>query len=306
MIEDENERRKTSKTMMVGIVVQVAVGGIITPVGSSCMILASNYLTAAGYPITFVEWICFGLPVALITFPVSMFVIFKLLPPAEQSAETRAEFLQKVKEQIPEKYSIEEILTIIILTVTFICWIANFNLILVTCCCCIALLFPGFNLLTWKEYNDNTSWGTALLMCSLLVVVSALQNTGVMEFLISLFKSFLPQNASAFIMLIIFGIFTALIMMLCPNGPAMVAVLGPTILSLGETMGIHTAVLLLGFAFFTTFAIILPTESITVMVYEGGANFDAKDVPKVGIPVTITLTLAAAAWLPLCAKILGL
>ena len=306
MFPDEKDRRQTSKSLMIGIVIGVAIGGIATPVGNSCMILASTYLSEAGYPVSFLRWMVFGVPVAAAMFFFTKMFLFKIFPPAPLDDDTRAQFLADMKAQIPEKLGGREWITLTILTATFICWVMNFNLMLVTCICGILLLFPGFGLLTWNEFQKQAGWGTTILICSLCAVVGVLQSTGVLDWLLSLLSAAIPAGAGLFPIILVLGLFTALIVIVMPNGPVLVTVLGTTIIALASQMGVHPAVLLLGFAFFTTFGFIFPTESLALAIYDGGSNFDAKDLPKIGLPLSIFATLVTAAWLPVCAKLFGM
>ncbi len=306
MIENEADRKQTQRSIMVGIIIAVAIGGICTPVGSSCTILASTYLAQAGYPISFLQWICFGLPIAAIMFPAATFLLYKILPPVEQSEESRKIFIDNVSAQIPEKMSAQEILTLIILGATFICWVLNFNLMLVTCFCAIAILFPGFKLLSWKEFNDGAGWGTIMMVCALIAVVTVISSTGVMAWLLVIFNSLIPAGASPIIILLILGLFTAVIILIMPNGPVVMAVFGSVIVALATSLGIHPAVLVLSFAFFTTYSFTLPIDSLSLVIYDGGANFRAKDEPLVGIPLMVIATIATSIWVPICALLLKL
>ncbi len=306
MIENEAERKQTAKTLIIGIIISVAIGGFCTPIGNSCMALASSTLTQVGFGISFVQWMSFGVPIAIVLFPITIFVLFKLLPPVEQSVEVRNAFINKLKAEIPNKFSIQEILTVLILGVTVVCWILNFNLMIVTVLCGLALIFPGFKLLTWKEFNDNTGWGTILMVCSILAVVSTLQSTGVITALMNVFKTALPVGVSPMLLLIIFGVFVSLMLILMPNGPVLVAVLATTIISLAQVIGIHPGVFLVGYAYFTTCSFLVPVDAITMVLFNNGANFSSKDYIKVGLPITIVIIILIAVWMPICGKILGL
>ncbi len=306
MIEKEEDRKQTQRSLMVGIIIAVSIGGLVTPVGSSCAILASTYLSQAGYGIGFLKWICFGLPVAVIMFPSAIFLLFKFLPPIEQNEETRKIFIDNVEAQIPAKMSSSEILTLVILGVTFICWILNFNLMLVTCFCAIAILFPGFKLLTWEEFNEGAGWGTIVMICAILAIVSVIASTGVMTWLLNIFTSLIPVGANSAIIILILGLFTALMILIMPNGPVVMAVFGTMIIPLSISIGIHPAVLVLSFAFFTTFGFTLPIDALSLIIYDGGNNFKAKDEPIVGFPLMLIATIATAIWMPVCSFILGL
>lgn len=304
---DEEARKKTRSSLMVGIIIAVAIGGIATPVGSSCAAMASSFLSEAGFPVSFLQWMVIGVPVAIVWFPITMLLLFKFFPPAEMtSEEQRQDLIRLIESGIPEKLSSQEIATIIILAVTFTCWILNFNLMLVTCFCGIALLFPGFKLLSWKDFNESAGWGTTVMVCAMVAVATGMQNTGVIDWFIGMFKSIIPSSASATVMLLIFGAFTAVFLMIIPNGPVLVTVLGSTMIPLAVELGISPAALLIGFACFTTYACIMPIDAISLVVYESGKNFAAKDEPLVGLPVVAVGTVITAVWIPIACKLLGL
>lgn len=304
MIDDEKERIQTQKSLMIGLIIGGIAGGLVTPIGNSMMVLASTYLQNAGYPINFLQWMCFGLPVGACLLIIGRYLLFKFLPPVEQDEETRKNFLKKVEAQIPEKFSIQEILTIVILGVTVTCWVLNFNLIIVTCCCGIALLFPGFTLMSWDEFNLKSGWGTIIMVCSLVAVVTVLQNVGVISWLLDIFKALLPVNASVTVLILIFGFFTILLMLLMPNGPALVVVLSGVIIALAESINVNPAVMLLGYAFFTSFSFTIPIDVQSMVIYQSGKNFAAKDMAIVGFPLVVIITIITAIWLPICGKLL--
>ena len=305
MIEDEKERKQTQKSLLLGLVIAVHTGGIATPIGNSITILASTFLAQSGYPVSFMQWMAFGVPIAVLSFPIALFLLFKIFPPVEQDEETRAVFIKKVGEEIPDKFSLQEITTLIILGITFACWIANFNLMMVTVLCGIALLFPGFNLLSWDEFNKGTSWNTVLLTSSLVAVISVLQSTGVIDWFLEIMLYLIPAASNSVFILLVFGLFTFVILLIIPNGPALMVVLGSIIIGFAVTIDVHPAVFLIGFACFSTFSYILPIDSLNLILYDGGNNFDAADMAKVGVPMAFSATVITAVWIPVCAVLLN-
>jgi sodium-dependent dicarboxylate transporter 2/3/5 len=306
MIEDEAERKQTRKSLYMGLNIAAHVGGICTPIGNSITALGTSYLAAAGYPIPFLQWVAFGLPIAVVLFPLSLFLLFKFLPPVEQSAEVRAGFIAKIKKEIPDKLSAQEIIAIVIMGITFICWVANFNIMLVTCLCGIFLLFPGFKLMSWKDYNDGTSWNSILITNALVAVATILQSTGVLDLFVTSFQTILPDTAGPLMIILLFGVFAAILLFILPNGPVIMAVMGATIITLATTIHIHPAALIVAFAVFTTLSIVVPTDALNLILYDGGNNFKASEMPKVGIPLVVVATVLAALWMPLMAKAFGM
>ena len=305
-IEDPADRKQTQKSLVIGILFGAVAGGMMTPVGNSNMILASTFLASAGYPISFVQWMVFGVPVGFVVIFLARFFLFKLFPPVEQNEEQRIKFINEINGMIPDKFDIHEIITIIIMAATFTCWVMNFNLMLITCLCGVFLLFPGFGLMTWDEFNKGSGWGTNILVCSLTAVVTVLQQVGVMDWLISFLNSAIPNEASPMLILLILCSVAAVVLIVMPQGIAINTILGPSIIMLAISMGLHPATMAIGFATLCTSAFILPTETMVLVFYDGGANFNAKDLLSVGTIITVVEVLAIALWHPISAKILGL
>lgn len=299
MIQNQEDRKKLSGTLMIGLVLSAGIFGFITPVSNSGTVLVSTYLADAGYTVSFGQWLAFGFPIAAVWLPIMFAFLFKLLPPPEQSNEAREGLLTAVMASIPERVSKQELLAIFILGITFVCWILNINAMIVSCCCCIALLFPGFGLISWKDFNDTVGWGSLLMICGLIAAVSALSSTGVFPWLIELFSALLPPGAGLVWVLVLLGLCIPIMLILIPNAPALVAVLGAALIPMAEGMGIHPVPLLLSFCAFVSVEAVIPIGSLTMIIYDGGRNFRAKDMPKIAIPTALCAVILCAIWAPI-------
>ncbi len=302
--DTEEDKQKSKGSLFISIVMGAAIGGIITPMGSGCMVIAKQFLEGAGYSVSFVQWIAFVLHVAIVMFIETLFVLTHFLKPVPLSKEKINSYIVSLEASLPKKWSTQEILAAIILVITLVCWFLNFNMILVALLCTVLLLFPGFGILNWKDFEKDTGWGTVMLIPALMVVVTILNQQGVLTWLVDAIVSIIPQNASAALIISIFGVFIAAILIVMPSGPVLTTVMVPIMISLGAQVGAHPVALALSVAFFTTFGFIIPTETVALMVSDGGKNFSSKDLPKIGLPVSIVAIIACAIWLPICTGIL--
>ena len=298
--DTDEEKEKSKGSLFIAIVLGAAIGGIVTPMGSGCMVIAKNFLEQAGYSISFVSWIAFGLPVALVMFVVTLFALTHFLKPVALSEEKINSYIELLKGELPERWSMQEILAAVILCVTLVLWLLNYNMILVALLCSVLLLFPGFGILSYKRFEEETGWGTVMLIPALMVVVSVLNQQGVLGWLVDSLLKVIPASASALTVIIIFGIFIAVILIVMPSGPVITTVMVPIVISLGQQIGVHPAAIGLAVAFFATFGFIIPTETVALMICDGGRNFSSRDLPKIGLPVSVVAILACALWLPVC------
>ena len=298
--DTEEEKQKSKSALFIAIVLGAAIGGIVTPMGSGCMVIAKNFLEQAGFSISFTSWIVFGLPVAIVMFFATLFVLTHFLKPVALSSEKIESYIKKMKSELPDHWSVQEILATVILGVTLIFWLLNFNMILVALLCTVMLLFPGFGILSYDTFEDETGWGTVMLIPALMVVVTVLNQQGVLGWLVDGLMKVIPASASAFTVILIFGVFIAAILIVMPSGPVITTVMVPIVIELGTKIGVHPVALALAVAFFATFGFIIPTETVALMISDGGKNFSSKDLPKIGLPVSVVAILACAIWLPIC------
>lgn len=96
LYDNEADRKRTGRAFMIAIPVASMVGGMITPVGSSVNLIAMQQLVNVGYPeIGFVQWMCVGLPLAIVTLPVAWVLLAKFIS-LFRSPELRSLTLLKI------------------------------------------------------------------------------------------------------------------------------------------------------------------------------------------------------------------
>lgn len=110
--ENEEDKRKTGRALMIAIPVSSMIGGMMTPAGSSINILAMAQLEKyTGLTITFVEWMKFGVPIACIMIPISWFIFVKIYRPSQVSEESIKQFIHHL--DIPDKMDVREYIVLI-------------------------------------------------------------------------------------------------------------------------------------------------------------------------------------------------
>lgn len=306
MFEDESERKQTGKGLCIGLVMAASIGGIATPVGNMPMMMAATFLADAGYPISFLQWMCFGVPIAVVLFIAMRFLLFKIHPPVEISDEKRQLFIDRI--QTPEKFTVPEKWVVLIFTGMIICWLLNskipaLNVMLVTVVGACFLLFPGFKILTWDEFNKSVSWPATLLTCSFVSLSSVLAKNGVTEWILNCFTQVLPANAGLTVIIAILGVFICASLLIISNGPALISIFGVPIIGVAATMGINPILLMIPLAFYTTYSYILPIDSISLITYASG-NYSMVDMAKVGVLVTAVAIITMSLWIPVVGNFL--
>ena len=79
IFEDEDEKKRTGKALMIAIPVSAMVGGVMTPAGSSLNLLVIGMLEQmTGITVSFVQWMVFGIPLAIVILPAAWLIITKV------------------------------------------------------------------------------------------------------------------------------------------------------------------------------------------------------------------------------------
>lgn len=88
IFEDEDEKKRTGKALMIAIPVSAMVGGVMTPAGSSLNLLVIGMLEQmTGITVSFVQWMVFGIPLAIVILPAAWLIITKVYHPADMDPD---------------------------------------------------------------------------------------------------------------------------------------------------------------------------------------------------------------------------
>uniref|UniRef100_UPI003FEF2BF7 SLC13 family permease n=1 Tax=Angelakisella sp. TaxID=1935177 RepID=UPI003FEF2BF7 len=82
--ENEDERKRTGRCMLIALPTASMIGGMITPAGGAVNVIAITYLeNLAGVNVTFLDWVAIFGPIAIVAFIAAYFIIRAVFKPAE-------------------------------------------------------------------------------------------------------------------------------------------------------------------------------------------------------------------------------
>lgn len=307
LYDDENERNQTGKAFMIAIPVSAMIGGIMTPVGSSPNLVAIETLkNITGYNITFVEWCCYGTPIALVLIPIAWFVISKVFPPYELDKDKFKAFIESTKvAHAPDKKEIELIVIFLGMIILWIAssWIKSINLFAVAIVGVMIMFMPGIELLDWKKFTQTTSWDAFFVVPFVISLGTAIGKNNISTIIVdSVFSAGvnLPVNALVFALCI----FIMLMMLILPNGGAAITVMAAPVTAMALQFDINPVILITAMCFCATNCYLLPIESVPLIAYSQG-YFKMGEMPKATGVVLLVLALLITFWNPLISGILG-
>jgi sodium-dependent dicarboxylate transporter 2/3/5 len=282
----------TARFMVLSLAFACSCGGMGTLVGGGRNMVAAAFLKElTGVEISFLDWIKFAFPLALITVPVSVLVVYFVYRPDP-------------KFQLP-KYDTEpgpmnplQKRTIAILAAVFGLWLTkglhgvDYS---VSGMVGVAVLV-AIGVLKWRDIHENLEWGTALFIFGGGICLGlAMASSGAASFFAHAFFP-LVEGKGWLVLLAGVCVFGALVTNAMANVAAAALIL-PIVIPLAQLEGVDPRVLALGLACATSFAMLLvigcPPNAIAYS-YRQFSSFDLTRAGLVATPVLLLLMLVSA------------
>lgn len=296
-----------AKAMLIGIPFAALIGGVATPAGSSLNVLSLSLLkTASNIDVGFTQWAAIGIPVVIITLPITWWLLTKTFP-LEIKKLVGIEDISKEYETMGG-ITKKEIKFIVIFVLLLITWftesIHKVPLPVSTTIGAAIFFLPGIDLLTWNGTKNKIGWDTILLIGAANSLGTTLWKTGAAPWLAESVLGGLT-GSSALTVISVVVVFTVLIHLLVPVNPAIVSILVPTLAALAVTAGLNPAFLVVPMGFTVSAAFLLPLDPVPLITYQAG-YYKMSDFFKAGWPVCIVWTIVITAAMMILARPMGL
>ena len=291
----------TAKFMMLSLPFACSCGGMGTLVGGGrCMVSAAFLKEFTGIEITFLDWIKYAMPAAIVTVPIAVGVVYLVFRPDPKFK------LPKFDEDLGP-WSTMEKKTLVIIGLSFILWLTKgFHGIHYSV---TGMLGVGalvlFGILKWEDIHENLEWGTALFIFGGGISLGlAMGYSGAATYFANLFFP-LVQGGGWLLLFIGVGVFGALVTNAMANVAAAALIL-PIVIPMAQLEGVDPTVLALCLGMATSFALLLIIGCPPNAIAYSYRYFKASDLTKAGLvatPVLLAiLVVVAGVWW----KILGL
>jgi len=286
---------RTAKFMMLSLPFACSCGGMGTLVGGGRNMVAAAFLKEfTGIEITFFEWILYALPMALVTVPAAVFVVYLVFRPDPNIR------LPELDEELGP-LTRTEIMTLIIVGITFLTWLTkgihgiHYS---ITGMLGVAVL-TGAGCLKWEDINDNLEWGTALFIFGGGISLGlAMGYSGAGEYFANLFFP-VVQGTGWLGLFIGVAVFGAIVTNAMANVAAAALIL-PIVIPMAQMEGVDPTVLALCLGMACSFAMLLVIGCPPNAIAYSYRYFKSVDLTKLGVvvmPVLLTiLVIMAMVW----------
>jgi sodium-dependent dicarboxylate transporter 2/3/5 len=301
------EYRNLGRSLMIAIPIASLLGNIVTPAGNSINLLVISGLEqSAGMSISFLGWMLFGAPLAIIAGIISLILILKMF----KVEDLKEESVKKLLDQTSNlgKMDAQEIKFCVIFAAMIILWLcSNFipwpGVVDTALIGLIIMFLPGIDLLDGKEFIKSVNWDVVMMTGTLIALGGIVQSTGGVAWMVDSLLG--DASMWPFLLLVLaMSLVPCIIHIFVPLAGAIYALSLIPLVSVALAAGISPLIPAMMVAIWMNFECILPTDTIFMLTYANGF-YEFKDTIKIGIPLTIIVVLLTVAWVPLAAGMLG-
>ena len=278
---DGKQGHKTYVFVLLGIAYSASIGGIATLVGSP-----PNAIAAAEVGMSFIDWMKFGLPTAVLMLPMAIAILYWLTKP-----DLSGTFELNHK---PIEWDKGKVVTLAIFALTVFMWIfskpingmlggiKSFDTVIALG----AIILVSFaRVVHWKEIEKTADWGVLILFGGGICLSNVLKQTGTSVFLANELSGMISHMGIFFIVLII-SVFVVFLTEFASN-TASAALLIPVFATVAEAFGVSPALLSVLIAVAASCAFMLPVATPPNAIVFGTGHIKQREMMRVGMYLNI-------------------
>lgn len=303
------------KGLMISTAWGPIIGGIGTPAGCGANPLAVSFLKdMAGIDVSFVDWMIYGVPAAILLIWPAWFVLLKFFKPEmTHLKKTKEELQRNFKEMPPMDH--EEKVTVFLFALTVILWLTSPILenllgiaipismpVMITGC---LFFFPGMTNMKWKEIEKDMSWSSIVLVVSGVALGLALFHTGAALWVSTGLLGGIG-NIPTIVRIFSVVIIVSLLKIIFSSNTVTGTIIIPIMIALAGALGLDPLGITMPAAITASLAFILVTSTPTNVIPYSAGYFSIQDMAKAGTVLTIISSVIVAAVLFIVGTMTGL
>ena len=169
-----------TKALLLGVPIAATTGGMGSIIGSPPNLIAVGALENIGINVSFLDWMIYGLPVALALTAISCIVLIRLF--IKDKTPISLDFLQDQQIERSKEEKTQRMIVLIIIIVTVLLWLTTtIHGIKVGAVSAVPLVFLTLTGVLKSKDVQGLPWDTLLLVAGGLSLGMALQNSGLLE-----------------------------------------------------------------------------------------------------------------------------
>ena len=196
-----------TKAFLLGVPIAATTGGMGTIIGSPPNLIAIGALENAGIEVSFLDWMIYGLPLAIVLTALSCFVLIRIY--IKDAQPITLDFLHVQQDALSNKEKVKRFTVILIIAITVILWLTtSFHGLKVAAVSAIPLVFLPLTGILKNKDVQGLPWDTLLLVAGGLSLGMALLHSGLLDYYAVYIKQ---MEVNTIILLFLFAFLTMIL-----------------------------------------------------------------------------------------------
>ncbi|HSG16236.1 MAG TPA: DASS family sodium-coupled anion symporter [Anaerolineae bacterium] len=290
-VPDPNKAKGLLILLVMGIAYSASLGGMATVMGAGSNAVAAGFLTEI-MPFSFVDWMVYGMPAFILLFPVTWFLLLRLIRVEVDHIDVQA--VRRQLQQMGPLSSAERELSVV-MAVTIILWVGGSflepalqlpsTLLAPAMVAIMAVSYLAIRgIINWEDVK-GVSWGIFFMIGAGLALGAALTRTGATDWVAELISPIV--SGPPLIISILLLVFLSALLTNVMNNTTIAAVFVPILISLARTdTTLNPVLLVLAVTLATTFGYSLPSASGRMALVSASGIIEPRDMIRYGLVAT--------------------
>jgi solute carrier family 13 (sodium-dependent dicarboxylate transporter), member 2/3/5 len=277
-----------SKALLLGIPIAAATGGIATIIGTPSNAIAVGALKTAGINMEFIDWMKYGVPVAIVLTAISCYALIRIY--IKDTTPISLEFLKEQKTETSRESTLKRRIVSTVIIVTVGLWLTtSLHGLKVASICAVPLVVLTLTGVLDGKDIQGLPWDTLLLVAGGLSLGLALEQTGLLNHYAQILIS---MNLNSIVLLFIFAFLTMIVSNIMSNTAASTVMI-PLGMAILVTLKLEVALII---AISASTAMFLPVSTPPNAIVFSTGLIEQKDFRIGGILVGALGPLLAILW----------
>ena len=169
-----------AKALLLGIPIAASIGGMATIIGTPANAIAVGALANENITVSFIDWMKFGTPVAILLTAISCFALIRIY--VKDKTPISLAFLEDQKENNSREFIMQRRIVLVVLVITVTLWLtSSMHGLTVASICAVPLVFLTLTRILAGKDIQSLPWDALLLVAGGLSLGLALEHTGIMS-----------------------------------------------------------------------------------------------------------------------------
>lgn len=259
-----------------------------TLIGAGSHLIGIGFLeSTAGESISYIQWLLWGAPFALVVTFLSLVVIKMMLWPRDSEEQIVSE---RSGETIilTEPFEKDEQKTLILILFLIIGWMTEslhgLDIELITIIGAIIFMIPNYGIITWKQGMNAVSWNLVMFVAAATALGKVLVDTGIVDWMENEMINFLHLFVGApdWLIVLMILVVTVTSHLYITSHTTRAIVFIPGLILFSELIGVNPSTVVFLSLIGMNYCVTVPVSSKALLLFyeEGDISYDARNLVK--------------------------